>query len=300
MCAVEQSLFQRVLTFVADHLTSVESLANIPELIGEQIFVCALRRRAFEEPARADRCLELFASVYHGAVLRSLCLRDCLLVINEYTEPIVTLSRHLVHLDLGCCHLGDGHEMVAAIAQFVSLQTLNLRENGLTDAGVRRLTLPCRMLGRGPLLLRELDLSGNAGIADKSAISLACFTQLRQVNLSCTSVTPGGVSRLCSSLGLRASREGPWLGHPTATIGWAATLLDQWRGCMEDAASKRRHKRLMLSPPKTGIFSYRKRVKLGSPSLSPPGPSGTLVLGPPRSPPAVAPRPSPTSKRRLF
>ncbi|EEC14945.1 hypothetical protein IscW_ISCW011500 [Ixodes scapularis] len=178
-----------------------------------------------------------------------------------------------------------------AVLSGLSLQTLNLRENGLTDVGVRRLTLPCRMLGRGPLLLRELDLSGNAGIADKSAVSLACFTQLRQ---------PGGVSRLCSSLNLRASREGPWLGHPTATIGWAATLLDQWRGCMEDAASKRRHKRLMLSPPKTGIFSYRKRVKLGSPYLSPPGPSGTLVLGPPRSPPAVARRPSPTSKRRLF
>ncbi|CAN7938921.1 unnamed protein product [Ixodes hexagonus] len=251
MFTVEQSLFQTVLNFVADHLTSVESLVNVPEVVGEQIFRCALGKRAFADHAQAERRLEPFVAAYGDALLRSLCLRESLLLINEYTEPLVTLSRHLVHLDLGCCGLGDGHELVAAVAQMVRLEMLSLRENGLTDGGVRRLTLPCRMLGRGPLLLNELDLAGNAGIGDKSAASLACFNRLRLVNLSGTSL--GGANRLGSCLGLRACRQDPGLCHPTATIGWAAPLLDQWHGCIEDAASKRRHKRLLLSPPKTGI-----------------------------------------------
>lgn len=120
MVLVERSLFKTVLNFVTDHLSSVESLLNIPEVVGEEIFKSAVQKDVFRDYQQADKCLQLFVSAYEAVVLSSLCLRGSLLLINEYTDPLISLSKYVEHLDLTGCHLGDTHEVIAAISQFAS------------------------------------------------------------------------------------------------------------------------------------------------------------------------------------
>ncbi|XP_064479387.1 leucine-rich repeat-containing protein 42-like isoform X2 [Ornithodoros turicata] len=177
-----------------------------------------------------------------------------------------------------------------------SLKTLKLRDVNLSDAGMRKLTLPTRMFGKGPVNLQTLILSDNGGITDKSLHSLSCYRMLTTVDLSNTSATRRGAVELGQKMGLHLS-SAPHKCQVT-NDGWAVPILSQWQEQMEEAAAQRKRKRQLDSPTKTGLFSYKKRVCLWqlSPRKSPGSESGSLVLRDvpdphvPVSPPSAAAR----------
>ncbi|GFS24963.1 leucine-rich repeat-containing protein 42, partial [Elysia marginata] len=69
------------------------------------------------------------------------------------------------------------------------LQTLILKENVLTDEGVRKLTVRKRMFKEVNSPLETLDLSDNTGITEKSLQFLGCLTKLTMINTSNTSIS---------------------------------------------------------------------------------------------------------------
>ena len=80
---------------------------------------------------------------------------------------------------------------------FNRIRRLSLKDNCLSDAGIAKLTLPCRMFGASLTWLVSLDLSLNPAITDKTIKYLVKLTCLEKVNLSGSKVTvPGGVRRL--------------------------------------------------------------------------------------------------------
>lgn len=76
--------------------------------------------------------------------------------------------RELTCLDLSCCKLGDEHELLEHLTNeaLSSVTQLHLKDNCLSDAGVRKMTAPVRVMKRGLENLTLLDLSCNPEITD--------------------------------------------------------------------------------------------------------------------------------------
>lgn len=154
------------------------------------------------------------------------------------------------------------------------MKILNLSNVNLSDTGVRKLTLPTRMFGRGPVGLQELSLSENAGISDKSLPSLSCYSLLNVVDLSNTGATHRGAHALAEKLCLHPS-SAPYRSG-VRDEGWAVPILSQWRQNLHQLTSEK--KRKLESPNKTGLFSYRKKINLEQLSPSKPHGAGTRSL----------------------
>lgn len=78
-----------------------------------------------------------------------------------------------------------------------SLKSLSLKDNCLSDAGVRHFTLPRRFFKSGLGKLSVLDLSLNPNITDKSVKHIAKLHSLSALNLSGTRISFGhGVPQL--------------------------------------------------------------------------------------------------------
>ena len=89
-----------------------------------------------------------------------------------------------------------------------SLARLSLKENCISDVGVRRLTLPQRLLKGSLAVLSVLDLSLNPGITDGSVKYLSKLATLTALNLSGTRITFGrGVSHLVNNTNLSLAFE---------------------------------------------------------------------------------------------
>ena len=106
------SLFLSCISFVADHIHNVEDLVGFPEVVGKQLFqeVESLNKLSMLDIASV-RVLELFMTAYGGAVLSSLNLSSCHLIIHEVTNsPFI--FENLEELDLAFCKIGDDSEML--------------------------------------------------------------------------------------------------------------------------------------------------------------------------------------------
>ena len=80
---------------------------------------------------------------------------------------------------------------------------LSLKENCLSDTGVRKLTIPQRLLKGGLGELSILDLSLNSSITDDSIKHIIKLNSLTALNLSGTKVTFGyGVAQLMNHTNL--------------------------------------------------------------------------------------------------
>ena len=83
------------------------------------------------------------------------------------------------------------------------MQKLSLKDNCLSDTGVKKLTLPQRLLKDGLGKLSVLDLSLNPKMSDNSIKYLVKINSLTALNLSGTGVTlTSGVPKLvdCTNL----------------------------------------------------------------------------------------------------
>ncbi|XP_058437468.1 leucine-rich repeat-containing protein 42 isoform X1 [Marmota monax] len=182
-----KSLFSLVLGFISDNVDHIDSLIGFPEQIAEKLFSAAEARQKFTEPGAGLRALQKFTEAYGSLVLCSLCLRNRYLVISEKLEEIKSF-RELTRLDLSCCKLGDEHELLEHLTNeaLSSVTQLHLKDNCLSDAGVRKMTAPVRVMKRGLENLTLLDLSCNPDITDAGIGYLLSFKKLNCLDISGT------------------------------------------------------------------------------------------------------------------
>ncbi|KAM9283528.1 leucine-rich repeat-containing protein 42 isoform 1-T1 [Morus bassanus] len=182
-----KSLFSLVLGYISDNVDHIDSLIGFPEQIAEKLFSAAEARQKFTEPVTGLRALQKFTEAYGNLVLCSLCLRNRYLVISEKLEEIKSF-RELTCLDLSCCKLGDEHELLEHLTKeaLSSVKRLLLKDNSLSDAGLRRMTAPVRVLKKGLENLLVLDLSCNPKITDVGIGYLLSFKKLNCLDISGT------------------------------------------------------------------------------------------------------------------
>ncbi|XP_078529576.1 leucine-rich repeat-containing protein 42 [Lissotriton helveticus] len=233
-------LFNLVLAFISDNVHHVDSLLDFPEQIAETLFSAAEGRQKFVEPVTGLGALQKFTEAYGNKVLSSLCLRNRHLVVSEKLEEIQSF-RKLTCLDLSFCKLGDGHELLEHLTTeaMSSLVQLYLKDNGLSDAGIRKMTAPVRVLKRGLQELAILDVSCNPDLTDKGAAFLLCFKKLNCLDISNSGVKDrkAVIQRFTDQSGLVLS-EDPLkeFDHATCnTQGWAEQVVRQWDQAISEA-----------------------------------------------------------------
>ncbi|KAM8930613.1 leucine-rich repeat-containing protein 42 [Pelodytes ibericus] len=231
-------LFLLTLDLIADNVQHVDSLLGFPEQVAEKLFTAAEVRQKFSAPISGLKALQKFTEAYGDLILSSLCLRGKYLLVSEKLEEIKSFQG-LRCLDLSCCKLGDEHELIGHFTTEAlnSLTELYLKDNCLSDTGIRRLTAPARVLYRGLGSLTVLDLSDNRGITDLGVSFLYVFKTLNFLDVSETSIQNATVKRIEAKTGLKHSKEPLTQFQHMAcrTQGWAEQILDQWEQCVQSA-----------------------------------------------------------------
>ncbi|XP_069848822.1 leucine-rich repeat-containing protein 42-like [Dipodomys merriami] len=228
-----KSLFSLVLGFISDNVDHIDSLIGFPEQIAEKLFSAAEARQKFTQPGAGLRALQKFTEAYGSLVLCSLCLRNRYLVISQKLEEIKSF-RELTRLDLSCCKLGDEHELLEHLTNeaLSSVTQLHLKDNCLSDAGVRKMTAPVRVMKRGLENLTLLDLSCNPEITDAGIGYLLSFRKLNCLDISGTGLKDikAVKHKLQTRIGLVHSQVPlKEFDHSNCkTEGWADQIVLQW------------------------------------------------------------------------
>lgn len=224
-----QLLFHICLDYVAKNISLVESLDGFPDIVGEELFKKVQEDGGFGSDPKN---MKLFCEAYGILVLSKLCLSASHILTSNYLEHL-QLFVCLTELDVSYCRLGDSHELLSYIAHLHGLTKLSLKENCLSDTGIRKLTIPQRLLKGGLGNLSILDLSLNPSITDDSIKHIIKLDSLTALNLSGTKVTFGsGVpqlmnhTNLCLALDVDHFKSGQTF---TVTEGWAVCVINQWR-----------------------------------------------------------------------
>ncbi|CAH2311194.1 leucine-rich repeat-containing 42 [Pelobates cultripes] len=255
-------LFNLTLDFIADNIQYVDSLIGFPEQIAEKLFTAAEVRQKFHRPGSGLKALQKFTEAYGDLILSSLCLRGRYLLVSEKLEEIQSFQG-LRSLDLSYCKLGDEHELIGHFTSEAlnSLQELYLKDNCLSDTGIRRMTAPTRVLRKGLGNLTVLDLSDNQGITDIGVTFLFVFKMLHFLDISGTSIQDATIGKIEKSIGLKHSKEQlTRFDHVNCTTeGWAEQLFNQWEKYILSAIkSKRKDK---AKPQTAAQTFYRKEKK---------------------------------------
>ncbi|NXG47247.1 LRC42 protein, partial [Psilopogon haemacephalus] len=235
-----KSLFSLVLGYISDNVDHIDSLIGFPEQIAEKLFSAAEARQKFAEPVTGLRALQKFTEAYGSLVLCSLCLRDRYLVISDKLEEIKSF-RELTCLDLSCCKLGDEHELLEHLTKeaLSSMKRLLLKNTSLSDAGLRRMTAPVRVLKRGLENLLILDLSCNPKITDGGIGYLLSFKKLNCLDITGTGLKDidAVVNRLKTQIGLVRSQVPlkEFDHNDCKTEGWAEQTVLQWEQAVMEA-----------------------------------------------------------------
>ncbi|KAM9323672.1 leucine-rich repeat-containing protein 42 isoform 2-T2 [Pholidichthys leucotaenia] len=227
-----KSLFDIALQFVTNNIHHVDSLVGFPEQIGDRLFAAAEENRVFLNPDIAPKALQLFSDAYGDMVLESLCLRHRFPLLHERMDEI-KMFHSLKRLDLYGCRLGDNHELFPHLtsSSLASLIQLFIGDNGLSDAGLQRLTTPIRMMQKGLDSLQHLDISYNP-VSEKALRYFTCLPKLINLDVSGTSMKLGaGLKKtMLNLLGLIPSEEPlDTFDHSRCkTEGWAEQVINQW------------------------------------------------------------------------
>ncbi|BFZ16782.1 hypothetical protein BsWGS_19821 [Bradybaena similaris] len=165
VCHSPKSLYCYCLGYVASNLPLIESLIGFPEMIGKEMFQAAvdLSEDSFcFKTSSGKKSLQLFFEAYGDSdILPSLSLSEDHIFLNDVIDDCWWIFENLVCLDVSSCGIGDGHDFLLVIDRMLRLQTLSLRNNQVTDEGVRRLTVKSRMSQTNCLVLKSLDVSNS-------------------------------------------------------------------------------------------------------------------------------------------
>ncbi|XP_074858457.1 leucine-rich repeat-containing protein 42 isoform X1 [Carettochelys insculpta] len=261
-----KSLFGLVLDYISDNVDHIDSLIGFPEQIAEKLFSAAEARQKFKEPVTGLRALQKFTEAYGSLVLCSLCLQNRYLVISEKLEEIKSF-RDLTCLDLSCCKLGDNHELLEHITKeaLSSVTRLLLKDNCLSDAGLRKMTAPVRVMKRGLENLCVLDLSCNPEITDRGIGYLFSFKKLNYLDISKTGLkdVKAVVQRLQTQISLVHSKVPlKEFDHSNCkTEGWAEQTVLQW----EQLAMKTVRTKETLKSRTAAQHFYGKKCRIEEP-----------------------------------
>uniref|UniRef100_A0A8C0XDQ8 Leucine-rich repeat-containing protein 42 n=1 Tax=Castor canadensis TaxID=51338 RepID=A0A8C0XDQ8_CASCN len=256
-----KSLFNLVLGFISDNVDHIDSLIGFPEQIAEKLFSAAEARQKFTQPGAGLRALQKFTEAYGSLVLCSLCLRNRYLVISQKLEEIKSF-RELTRLDLSCCKLGDEHELLEHLTNeaLSSVTQLHLKDNCLSDAGVRKMTAPVRVMKRGLENLTLLDLSCNPEITDAGIGYLFSFRKLNCLDISGTGLKDikAVKHKLQTHIGLVHSKVPlKEFDHTNCkTEGWADQIVLQWDRVIMESMKPRRS----MDIRKTTQYFYETRA----------------------------------------
>ena len=99
-------------------------------------------------------------------------------------------AQNLARLDLRQTRISD--RGLKTIARFSALRSLDLGDDGITDAGVAELV--------GLKQIDTLNLAGNAGVSDAAVGQLAKLSSLKTSGVAQTGITDQGVRRLLAAL----------------------------------------------------------------------------------------------------
>uniref|UniRef100_A0A8D0H8Y6 Leucine-rich repeat-containing protein 42 n=1 Tax=Sphenodon punctatus TaxID=8508 RepID=A0A8D0H8Y6_SPHPU len=259
-----KSLFSLVLGYISDNVDHIDSLIGFPEQIAEKLFSAAEARQKFAEPVTGLGALQKFTEAYGSLVLCSLCLRNRYLVISEKLEEIKCF-RDLTCLDLSCCKLGDEHELLDHLTKetLSSVTRLLLKDNCLSDAGLRRMTAPVRVVKRGLENLSLLDLSSNPQITDVGIGYLLSFKKLNCLDISGTGLKDikAVVHRIQTQIGLVQSKVPlKEFDHSNCkTEGWEEQTVLQWEHAVMEAIKPQ--KKLKSRREAQLFYGKRQRVE---------------------------------------
>nr|XP_014347854.1 PREDICTED: leucine-rich repeat-containing protein 42 [Latimeria chalumnae] len=217
-------LFKIALGFVAENVQHIDSLVDFPEQIAEELFTAAEARQKFIDPNTGLAALQTFTKAYGSLVLQSLCLRSRYLLISEKLEEIKAFQG-LTHLDLSCCKLGDDHEILEHLSSkaLSSLTHLYLKDNCLSDNGLRKMTSPVRIMKKGLENLKLLDLS--CKFLEKGSLTTNSISAVK----------------IQTQLGLVLAEESlKEFSHADCkTEGWAEQVVLQWENTVSKAIKPR-------------------------------------------------------------
>ncbi|XP_035827944.1 uncharacterized protein LOC101859196 [Aplysia californica] len=225
-----KSLFHICLDYISKSLNHVESLHGFPDVVGKQIFESATQRGHFSNLRSKEsslKDLQLFFTAYGtSGILERLDLRNCQLFLNDTVDDHWWLYHGLTRLNLTACGLGDSHDLLPQLTTMNRLKTLVLRNNGLSDEGIRKMTTRMRMYGLSSVELTHLDLSENIKITSRSLKFLVSFRKLQVLNATNTAIRVTEPH----SLWKRHDDTCPdvidcW---EVGTSGWAAQVVDSW------------------------------------------------------------------------
>ncbi|XP_053549415.1 leucine-rich repeat-containing protein 42 [Bombina bombina] len=256
-----KSLFTLALDLIADNVQHVDSLVGFPEQIAEKLFTAAEARHKFYSPSCGLLALRKFTEAYDDLVLSSLCLRGRYLLVSERLEEIKSFQS-LHCLDLSCCKLGDEHELLGHLTTLTSLTELFLKDNCLSDAGLRKMTAPMRVLHRGPEHLTLLDVSCNPNVTDLGVSFLFVFKHLLFLDISETGIKDPRITaqKICTRTGLLQSQGLTKFAHAECrTQGWAEQLVNYWESKVTSAVK-----------PKDGIKFRRAAQQFYGKEMRPP------------------------------
>ncbi|XP_072429829.1 leucine-rich repeat-containing protein 42 [Chiloscyllium punctatum] len=263
-----KSLFDVVLGFIADNIQHVDSLIGFPEQIAEKLFIAVEARKKFIDPDTSTKALFKFSEAYGSLVLQSLCLRNRFLMVSEKLEEIQSL-RGLMSLDLSSCKLGDEHELLIHLTSetLASLTCLFLKDNGLSDSGLQKMTASVRVVKKGLGNLEVLDLSDNSRISEHGMRYLCCFSKLRALDISGTGVMPNcsSVQMIQNKLSLYPAGEPLEVFKHTCcrTEGWAEQVVYQW-----ERVSVRRCENISGRTVAQRFYGANKLISVGTDGLS--------------------------------
>ncbi|XP_026521687.1 leucine-rich repeat-containing protein 42 isoform X1 [Notechis scutatus] len=262
-----KSLFSLVLSYIADNINHVDSLNDFPEQIAEKLFYAADARQKFMESKTGLCALQTFTNAYGCLVLQKLCLRNGSLIISEKLEEIKSF-RGLTYLDLSCCKLGDGHELLEHVTNesLSSLTHLLLKDNCLSDIGLRKMTARVRVMKRGLENLSALDLSYNPGITNKGVRYLRPFKKLKYLDLSGTGLrgTKEVIDQIHMLIDLVHSKIPlKEFDHSSCkTEGWADQVILQWKHAVLEVVNSKESVKSKLAAQR--FYGKRPRAE-GSP-----------------------------------
>lgn len=260
-----KSLFTLALDLIADNIQHVDSLLGFPEQVAERLFTAAEARQQFCPPRSGLIALRKFTEAYGDLMLSSLCLRGKYLLVSEKLEEIKSFHG-LRCLDLSCCKLGDEHELLGHLSSpaMDCLGELYLKDNCLSDIGLRKLTAPVRVLQRGLGKLTLLDVSCNRQITETGVTFLLVLSQLQFLDISDSGVKD--VSVMCEKMrrsGLVRSRKPvSQRSRVCRTQGWAEQLFCQWD---QSVSSATKPKKILRS--RTAAQQFYGKDKVSPPDM---------------------------------
>ncbi|ESP05707.1 hypothetical protein LOTGIDRAFT_152577 [Lottia gigantea] len=224
------SLSDICIYYIALNINLVDSLFGFPDIVGIKIFQKTEELGKFKlSSPESQAALRLFCDSYEGDVLSSLSVCNNHLCLNNYYDQILVFQ-YLKQLDISGNGIGDDHDILHHISNLDRLETLCLRNNGLSDDGIRKLTSPIRMLKKGPLELLHLGLSENSSISSSVLRYLKCFQFLEILDVSNTSVRETRVRETLKSMNLVLYKEDDI--PDVFTIknkGWTTLTVETWK-----------------------------------------------------------------------